>query len=252
MSYLQLARSLGAAGVPLFGLQARGLDGAETPLATIEAMAAQYIEAVRRVQPAGPYRIGGHSLGGRIAQEMVRQLEMFGEQVDALVVIDVPGSDTDLAAARQFDDIEAIAHLVSQIEAFHGSALDLSADDLRALAPAERTAQVVNRMKRRSLLPDAASGAEIEGLFEVYKANMRAIAAFTPQACRADIHVIATQSLSAAHPDDQTLGWGALTCGAVHVVPVAGEHMTLLAGAHAAEVARAILQACGARASARE
>jgi thioesterase domain-containing protein len=100
-------------------------------------------------------------------------------------------------------------------------------------------------MKQRSLLADAASAAEIEGLFEVYKANMRAVAAFAPRPCRADIHVIATPSLRAAYPNDPALGWGALTSGTVRVVPVHGEHMTLLAGPHAAEVARLVLQACG-------
>src|SRR4029077_14245415 len=70
MSYLQLARSLAPLGVPVLGLQARGLDGREKPLSGIEAMAAQYVDAVREAQPAGPYRLGRNSLGGGIAQEM--------------------------------------------------------------------------------------------------------------------------------------------------------------------------------------
>jgi amino acid adenylation domain-containing protein len=246
MSYLHLARALGASGIPLFGLQARGLDGQETPLARIEEMAACYIGAIRRAQPAGPYRIGGHSIGGRIAQEMARQLEDAGADVNVLIAIDVPGSEADFAAARRFDETEALAHLVSQIEAFHGCTLEISIDALRAMDPADRVAMIVDRMTRRRLLADGASAAELGGWFEVYKANMRAIASFTPRACRADIHAIATPALRSAHPDDLTLGWGPLTRGRVQVIPVDGDHMTLLAGAHAADVARAVLQACGA------
>jgi thioesterase domain-containing protein len=98
------------------------------------------------------------------------------------------------------------------------------------------------------LLPASASAAEVSGLLEVYKANMRAIVDFTSQACRVDIHVFATRSLSEAHPQDPTLGWKTLTRGFVHVIAVPGEHMSLLGGDHTAELARLIMQACtGAR-----
>jgi len=245
MSYLRLARSLGAAGLPLLGLQARGLDGLEKPVASIEAMAAYYVDAIREAQPAGPYRLGGHSLGGRVAQEMARQLEIAGQDVEFLAVIDVPGADADVSWVKQLDEVEALAELASQIGIFHGRALDLSADDLRAVAAEQRADLVVTRMKERQLLPASASTAEVSGLLEVYKANMRAIVDFTPRACRADIHVFATRSLSEAHPQDLTLGWGTLTRGIAHVVPVPGEHMSLLAGAHTAELARLLLKACG-------
>ena len=251
MSYLRLAQLLGADGLPLFGLQARGLDGREQPLSSIEAMAAHYVDAIRQAQPAGPYRLGGHSLGGRVAQEMARQLEIAGEDVEFLAVIDVPGEDADLGWARQLDEIETLAQLVNQIEIFHGRALGLSADDLRAVAPDQRTEFVVTRMKERRLLPASASAAEVSGFLEVYKANMRAVIDFTARACRADIHVFATRSLSEAHPQDPTLGWETLTCGFVHVTPVPGEHMSLLGGDHTAELARVILQACTEAESAR-
>jgi thioesterase domain-containing protein len=209
-------------------------------------MAAQYVGAIRGAQPAGPYRLGGHSLGGRVAQEMARQLEIAGEEVEFLAAIDVPGgADDDSGWARRLDDAETLAHIVSQIELFHGRPLDLSASDLRAVAPEERASLVVTRMKERRLLPLGATTVEVSGLLEVYKANIRAIIDFTPQACRADIHVFATRSLREEHPQDLTLGWGTLTQGTVHVVPVPGEHMTLLAGSQGVELGRLILEACG-------
>ncbi len=246
MSYLQLARALGAGGLPVIGLQARGLDGREAPLASIEAMAAHYVAATREAQPAGPYRLGGHSFGGPIAQEMARQLEIAGEDVEFLAVMDAPASDPEETAwARELDDAATLAFIVGQIEAYHGGALELGADDLRAVAPEARASLVITRMKERRLIPGSATTAEISGLLEVYKANVRALFDFTPQTCRADIHLFVTQSLCERYPQDRTLGWGALTRGTVRVASVAGEHMSMLAGTHAAEFARLILEACG-------
>ena len=42
---------------------------------------ARYAAAIREVQPAGPYRIAGWSMGGIVAYEMARQLEALGEEV---------------------------------------------------------------------------------------------------------------------------------------------------------------------------
>jgi thioesterase domain-containing protein/acyl carrier protein len=246
MSYLQLARSLASVGVPVLGLQARGLDGREKPLSSIEAMAAQYVEAVREAQPEGPYRLGGHSLGGGIAQEMARRLEMAGQDVEFLAAIDVPRVDAESSWVARLDDVEALAFIASEIGAFHGCDLGLTARDLHAAAPEQRASLVVARMKERHLLPAASSTDEVTGVLEVYKANVRATYQCTPQACRADIHVFATRSLLEQYPQDLTLGWGTLTRGTVRVTEVAGEHMSLLAGARAADLARLIAQACGA------
>ena len=65
---------------PFFGLQARGVDGKLTPLTRVEEMAALYLSEIRRVQPHGPYLLGGYSGGGVIAFEMARQLRQQGEE----------------------------------------------------------------------------------------------------------------------------------------------------------------------------
>ena len=72
---------------PFYGLQAKGLDGAELPETDLEAMAAAYVASVREMQPHGPYLLGGYCFGGWVAIEMARQLRSSGESVEALLLI---------------------------------------------------------------------------------------------------------------------------------------------------------------------
>jgi thioesterase domain-containing protein len=82
---LKLAGYLGR-HQPFYALAPHGLDGRSVP-ETIEAMAASHLEMMRRLQPAGPYRLGGHCNGALVAFEIARQLRAQGEQVDRLILI---------------------------------------------------------------------------------------------------------------------------------------------------------------------
>ncbi len=86
VGYADLARALGSEQ-PFYGLQAEGLDGACEPDTTIEAMASRYVEAMRSMQPHGPYYLGGYCFGGIVAYEMARQLEAQDEPVPLLAII---------------------------------------------------------------------------------------------------------------------------------------------------------------------
>jgi len=71
--FAKLAKLLGTEQ-PVYGLQARGLDGKETPFTSVPEMAAHYVEEIRRIHPDGPYLIAGICTGGLIAYEMAQQL----------------------------------------------------------------------------------------------------------------------------------------------------------------------------------
>lgn len=72
----------------VYGLQARGLDPDETPHRTIQEMAAYYLDAIRPLQPHGPYALGGFSYGGLIAFEMAQCLTRAGESVEFVLLFD--------------------------------------------------------------------------------------------------------------------------------------------------------------------
>ena len=87
MNYKPLASRLDREQ-PVYGLQARGLDGLSEPYPDIRMMAARYIEAMRTLQPKGPYLLAGGSMGGAIALETAIQLKSAGEEIALLAMFD--------------------------------------------------------------------------------------------------------------------------------------------------------------------
>jgi nonribosomal peptide synthetase DhbF len=73
---------------PIYGLQSRGIAGADDLPRTLEEMAGDYLSEIRKVQPAGPYFLVGWSLGGLIAQAVASRIEKEGEQAALLAVLD--------------------------------------------------------------------------------------------------------------------------------------------------------------------
>ncbi|MEI7865987.1 MAG: thioesterase domain-containing protein, partial [Chthoniobacterales bacterium] len=106
---------------PVYSLQAQGIEGAVAFHASVEEMAACYIESIREIQSQGPYRLLGWSFGGTVAHEMARQLEAQGESVALLVIMDtmfesISGSEAEDAAGAliateesEYQDLQELA-----------------------------------------------------------------------------------------------------------------------------------------------
>lgn len=72
----------------IHGMQAKGIDGVEEPFDRIEDMARYSLDAVRQLQPHGPYFLIGFSLGGLVTLEMAQQLIAEGETIGLLAMLD--------------------------------------------------------------------------------------------------------------------------------------------------------------------
>ena len=106
--FRDLSRHLGP-DQPFYGLQAQGLDAGRECHTRTEDMASLYIREIRRVQPQGPYFLGGYSFGGAIALEMAQQLTALGENEGLVVLFDTNfpsrnggSSQSTILALRQF------------------------------------------------------------------------------------------------------------------------------------------------------
>jgi amino acid adenylation domain-containing protein len=85
--YVTLARYLGQEQ-PFYGLQTPGLYDEQALSSDVRELAACYVQAIRAVQPEGPYHLGGWCVGGIIAYEMACQLQQSGEEVALLALLD--------------------------------------------------------------------------------------------------------------------------------------------------------------------
>jgi acyl-coenzyme A synthetase/AMP-(fatty) acid ligase/thioesterase domain-containing protein/acyl carrier protein len=73
---------------PVIGIRARGVVRGEKPHISIEAMATDYLRAIKQRQPKGPYYLCGYSSGGLVAVEIARRLSESGEEVGLVGLFD--------------------------------------------------------------------------------------------------------------------------------------------------------------------
>jgi amino acid adenylation domain-containing protein len=79
---------------PLHAFQFEGLERHTEALKSLESLAALFVSEIRVLQPVGPYRLAGYSLGAVVAFEMAQQLRAQRQEVEMLVFFDGYASDT--------------------------------------------------------------------------------------------------------------------------------------------------------------
>jgi thioesterase domain-containing protein len=87
MDFFQPVRHI-ATDHPIYGMQVRGIDGLDEPLERVEDMAEFYLDAIKKLQPRGPYILVGYSLGGLVVLEMAQRLLAHGEKVALVAMLD--------------------------------------------------------------------------------------------------------------------------------------------------------------------
>src|SRR3984957_1729236 len=87
MDFFQVVKHI-ETPLAIYGMQAKGIDGAEEPSDRIEDMARHSLEAVKELQPRGPYLFVGFSLGGLVTLGKERRLTAAGERVALLAMLD--------------------------------------------------------------------------------------------------------------------------------------------------------------------
>src|SRR5256885_1172876 len=73
---------------PIYGIRARGIDGAEEPLDRVEDMAQLYLDTLDELDPGNSYILIGYSFGGLVAYEMAQRLVARGKNIKLLVLLD--------------------------------------------------------------------------------------------------------------------------------------------------------------------
>ncbi|MFI5756581.1 amino acid adenylation domain-containing protein [Streptomyces sp. NPDC051569] len=225
--YIDLARRLGT-DRPVYGLEAVGYNTDAAPLSSIEDIAARYVEEIRSVAPKGPYLLAGWSFGGNVAFEMAVRLEAAGEEVAFLGVIDAEAFGTRAEPSEK------------DVLVRFGAEAGLSEDEVQRLDDEQIISALVRSSHENDKLPQRTESTAVRRMLAVARAHQTAAAHYrTDAAITANIHLL---TVSEEHPTldapvvDAT-AWQARTTGAVHEIPLPGNHHDVVYPPHSATVA---------------
>lgn len=222
--YLELAKRL-ENDQPLYGLQTPGLYGEREPLDRIEDLASHYIEAVRDVQPRGPYHFAGWSMGGVVAFEMANQLKEQDEEVAFLALIDsaVPKPFERLIDPRE-EDPRLLAGFLFDLGAQAGTRLPDISERLRGLDAQAQIACLLDEAVAHDILPAQTDTAQLENLLRVFKVNLRALSSFVPRTYSGRLVVFCAAENNGS---DSLAAWSNFAEVAV-TYPIPGTHYTVM------------------------
>ena len=237
------------------GLQVPDRDG-ELFLTTIEEMAEHYIEAVREVQPEGPYRLGGWSMGGLVALEMARRLSEQNQRVESLVLID---SVAPAAQQRRLSDTGDAAMALSfamDLAGIFGVPVPVSSADVEALDTAEEVLALLHeRMQAARLVPPDLELSQIMRLFETFRINVRAMDRYSASVFSGRLVLFKAGERLSTKAEAPDLGWCELAASGMEIREVAGNHYSILREPNVevlAEGLKEVLDAARAPGGARE
>ena len=254
LAYHTLARRLGT-DQPFYALQAPGLAVAANRPERIEEMAERYLKAVRRVQPQGPYLLGGWSFGCVVAFEMAQQLRRAGAEVAILALFDggPPREEDSPRLNRAF----VLAQLLREGARQKARTLDLRLDELEDLPAAEGVELALRRAREAGLVPPELDVSLVERLLAGFQVRGEAMDRYRPEVYPGPI----TYFRSALRDDDfaalqgedaeedLTRGWSALSALPVEVQTIDTYHDLLMTEPHVGQLAErlsgAIEQALG-------
>jgi thioesterase domain-containing protein/acyl carrier protein len=203
VGFRDLARHMGT-DQPFYALQPQGLDGKRPCMTSVAEMAESYMREIRRVQPEGPYRIGGYSFGGLVAYEMAQQLRAQDQEVSLLALFDTyPGKmesrSSQLRNLRKLPVKEAISFIVKK-----GSFVLMT----------------LRKRLELQMLPRA--------LRNVRQACATAAAGYDVQPYDGQVTLFRVKEKSAGSLDDPYAIWWRVAAGGVDLREISGDHLSLL------------------------
>lgn len=230
-----LARCL-AKDQPFYGLRALGLGEDEQPLTNMADIAAHHVKVIRTVQPQGPYFLGGHSFGGKVAWEIAQQLQKQGQKVSWLALMDVSAEALLLEKnVTNRNSAKSISDLVMIYEGILETDLEITPEVLQPLSEAE---QISYFRERLNIAGHSLSESDLRQILQVYTANLQAHTHYVPQKIDS-IPIIFFRArelgiMGDLLPDlamstaDPSWGWQQLSVNPVEIKIVPGNHFTML------------------------
>ena len=155
-------------GLPVYGLQPRGLDPQQEPYASIYEMIDVYMSFICSKEHRGPYYLLGHSFGGFVALEVARRLSSEGCEVKPVIMLDVsPPENPHIYLSR----VECLLGLIETMELVSTKPFNLTAKVLEPLSDEKQLELLHERMVATGVLPGRSTIDSIRGMVRVFIAN---------------------------------------------------------------------------------
>ncbi|MEH1902755.1 MAG: amino acid adenylation domain-containing protein [Nostoc sp.] len=213
---------------PLYGLDAKGFEEGQTPQETVEEMAVQYLEAIRGVQPEGPYLLMGWCFGGLVAFEMAQLLRSQGQKTAFLGLI-----DTYIRSGQApQDDLNLLIGL-----SFELFGVEFPIEKLRQMEVNERIIYIFEQVKQANRLPPNFGLGRMKRLLEVNKSHDQASVKYFSQAYPGAVTLIRAREDAPATLNNPTLGWE-MQADKVNLHWVGGDHLSMFHHPHVQELAK--------------
>ncbi|MER0448803.1 amino acid adenylation domain-containing protein [Streptomyces sp. Edi4] len=222
---------------PVYGVQARGLDGVEPLPTSMTELAVDYARQIRAVQPDGPYHILGWSLGGIMAQAVATALEADGQEIGLLAVLDTSPPEPGGPGTGTHDEI------LTQMYEGYGKIYGLPQDAPTEPTPDQMRAQIVDWYGEGSSELRHLSREHRAAALEVSVNNAWLATERRPEVLRSDLLlVLATRKrLEAVVPE----AWREFVAGRTEIVEVDCEHAHMMDPGPAEQIARLVAPRMG-------
>jgi acetoacetyl-CoA synthetase len=226
---------------PIYGMQAKGIDGSDEPFETIEEMAQYHLDAIKEIQPHGPYILVGYSLGGLVALEIAHRLLAGGERVALLAMLDAYPSRRYLSLSQRF-------RLQARLAVKHISiAVGMSAPNKAyPTSPAELRAQMSAGRRALKLTQSPAAASMTPAMLRAAQIAKDAIRRYRPRFYPGTIKFVRAESAT-DFPADSVAVWAHLA-KRFESESVPGDHLGMIADhpeSLAAAISRYLKEACG-------
>jgi thioesterase domain-containing protein len=198
---------------PIYGLQARNLTQRAMRPGTIDEMAADYLNLIRKVQPAGPYNLLGWSFGGIVAHAIATQLQAMGEEVSLLALLDSYPIRTDGSQTPYGGETEPFSGQV-------------------AINPIMNLLDVLRREGLTTLKEH-----HYEAIMDTFKNNTRIMSSFLPQVFKGDVTLFVAMRSETKPPIEN---WRTFVSGDIRVLPIDCAHDNMMDPEPAEQIGRAL------------
>jgi thioesterase domain-containing protein len=218
---------------PVYGLQAKGLNGIDKPLESMEEIAAHYISEIKSEFPKGPYALAGFSLGGIIAFEMTRQLNTSGDHVVFLGMFDTIAQTSDKRLPAMQRKFKKVRLLFNQVFFNLGAMLTEKGEGrskmlLWKIRSMERKIKtLIFNLKAQKAYNTGDKEKIPQFMLNVHEMNNRAGDNYILKSSELSIDLFRADHQTFYIEDKKLYGWGKYARKGVLVHTVPGEHSTI-------------------------